>query len=125
MDEEQLRIEYWEDNRTNRDFPLWVIFKFIGHASGHSDNLPYLRHSGQDLPTVVKALEGHPSIDALASDLKLAPEELRAVLWYCTWLLEHRPPPSAWEEWNNRVDEAWKTDTLRITEQRRNEPYGR
>lgn len=125
MDEEKLRLEYWEDNRTNRDFPLWVIFKFIGHASGRSDDLPYLRHSGRDVPAVLKALEVHPAIDALAADLGIAPDELRATLWYSTWLAEHRPPPSNWDAWNDRVDEAWRTHALGITEQRRHEPNGR
>lgn len=125
MDEEKLRLAYWEDNRTNRDFPLWVIFKWIGHVSGRSDDLPYLRHSEQDLPTVLKALEVHPAIDALAFDLGIAPEELRATLWYCTWLVEHRPPPSGWESWNSLVDDAWRTKTLQVAEQRRNEPNGR
>jgi hypothetical protein len=114
MDEEQLRLEYWEDNRTNREFPLWVIFKFIGHASGQSDDVPYLRHADQDLPTVLKALETHPSIAALASDLGIAPDELRAALWYCTWVVEHGKPPASWAEWNERVDTAWRSHTLRI-----------
>ena len=124
MDEEQLRLEYWEDTRTNPDFPLWVIFKFIGHASGQWDSVPYLRHAGQDLPAVLKALETHPSIDALAMDLGIGPEELRAALWYCTWLVEHRAPPSNWREWNERVDEAWSTNVLKIDQERRNNPYG-
>lgn len=125
MDEEQLRLEYWEDTRTSPDFPLWVIFKFIGHTSGQWDNAPYLRHSSRDLPAVLKALEAHPAIDALATDLDIAPDELRAVLWYCTWLVEHRTPPSVWSEWNERVDDAWHTKALTIDQQRRNEPYGR
>lgn len=118
MDEEHLRLEYWEDNRTNREFPLWLIFKFVGHADAEWDGVPYLRHAGRDLPSVLKALETHPTIDRLAADLEIAPDELRAALWYCIWLVEHRKPPAASEEWNQRVDEAWRTRILNIPQQR-------
>lgn len=118
MDEEQLRLEYWEDNRTNRDFPLWVIFKYIGHAAKEWDGVPYLRHAQRDVPSILKSLETHPSLAALAADLSVAPEELRAALWYCTWVVEHLYAKPEGEEWNARVDDAWRNQILRITEQR-------
>ncbi len=121
MDEQQLRLDYWEDNRTRPEFPLWVIFKFIGHALDTAEGVPYLRHAQRELPAVLKDLEAHPAIDRLAEELRLSPQELRASLWYCVWLLEHQAPPDAWRDWNRRVDEAWSQHVLGITNQRSND----
>ncbi|PSR21218.1 MAG: hypothetical protein C7B45_11795 [Sulfobacillus acidophilus] len=114
MDEEELRLEYWEDTRSHPEFPVWVIFRLIGHSPDQCDGVPYLRASHQDVATVLKHLEEHPVIDKLATDTGIAPAELRACLWYCIWLVEHRLPPQAWQQWNQRVDEAWAIKALHL-----------
>lgn len=122
MDEEQLRLEYWEDNRSNPEFPLWVIFRCIGHQADHFDNLPYLRHSQQDLASLFKQMESSPHFESLSKDLKVPVEEMRAALWYVIWRIEHFSAPSAWAEWNRRVDEAWAIKTLSLSSERTNGP---
>lgn len=118
MDEEQLRLEYWEDTRSHPAYPLWVIFRHVGHESGVHDDLPYLRHTQRDLPEILKALEAHPMLETVAQDIQLHIEELRATLWYAIWKIEHLNPPSASQEWNHRVDVAWRDGTLSIPEKR-------
>ncbi|MCY0899117.1 MAG: hypothetical protein OWU33_09320 [Firmicutes bacterium] len=121
MNEEHLRLEYWEDTRSDPQFPLWVIFKFIGQAHGIADNLPYLRPSQRDLASVLKALEAHPALDAIAADVDIAPEELHATLWYLTWLVEHHPVPPRWHEWNSRLDTAWQQRLFTLSKPKESE----
>jgi uncharacterized protein (DUF433 family) len=118
MDEEQLRLEYWEDTRSHPEFPIWLIFRLIGHTSDACNGTPYLRPSRQDVADVLKRLEEHPAIAQLAVDVGIAPAELRASLWYCIWLVEHQAPPAVWRKWNQRVDEAWATQVLHLPQQR-------
>lgn len=112
MDEATLRTEYWVDNRSRRDFPLWVIFRQIGQQAGLHEGHPYLRRSGMPLADLVKRLEAHPAVPQIASDLGCEEQELRATLWYLTWLLESLPTPEAWDQWNRRLDEAWREGVL-------------
>lgn len=107
MEENELRTDYWVDNRSNRQFPLWVIFKQIGHDPDMCDGLPYVRQSRRDLPSLIKSLENHPLVPRLAEDLGIRVDELRAALWYVTWTLETRPAPESWHLWNQKVDDAW------------------
>lgn len=110
MDEEQLRTEYWEETRTHRDFPVWVVFREIGHAPRRS---PYLRRTEEPLPDILKRMEASELIPALASRLGLHTQELRAVLWYLTWVSERLEAPASWEAWNRRVDQAWQHHWLK------------
>lgn len=106
MTEDQLRTEYWEDNRSNPLFPLWIVFKEIGHESSQFDGMPYTRKSRRDVPSVLKDLELSPLVPQLAEQLGVETSELRATLWYAAWELEHLKPRAAWEAWNQRVDQA-------------------
>ncbi len=109
MNEEQLRLEYWEDTRSDPTYPLWVIFRLIGHESGHHDDQPYLRTSGKPAAEVLKAVETHPFMQSLADDIGVPIDELQATLWYAIWRIEHTPPPKDDQQWNRRVDEAWRS----------------
>jgi hypothetical protein len=113
VDEEQLRQEYWEETRSDPAFPLWVIFRQVGHEAGVLDNQPYLRESHREVPEVLKAVEQHPLFEAIAHDLSLAPDAARAALWYAVWQIEHLPPPDRWQSWNRRVDAAWAEQVLK------------
>jgi uncharacterized protein (DUF433 family) len=113
MDETALRTAYWEDNRSRRDFPLWVVFRRIGHEAGRADGHPYLRPSGTGVAEILKGLEALPTIPTLARELACTEEELRATLWYLTWLVERLPAPDSWAEWNRRVDQAWEAGWFR------------
>lgn len=112
MDENELRLDYWIDTRSDKTFPLWIIFKQIGQAQGKFDNLAYLRQSGLDIVSVLKTLEQHPRIGDMARDLEIGEQELRAMLWFLVWLVEKNAPPASWESWNERIDEAWRNKTL-------------
>ncbi|NMP21916.1 hypothetical protein [Sulfobacillus harzensis] len=114
MDEEQLRLEYWEDTRSDPAYPLWVIFRLIGHQRGLHDDQPYLRHAQTSVADVLKAIETHPSLPTIAKDLAISVDELRASLWYAVWKVEHTPPPPDQDRWNPRVDEAWRSEILQI-----------
>ena len=113
MTEDELRTDYWVDNRSDRTFPLWVIFRQIGREAGKADGLPYTRQTGVDLPTMLKRLEQVEQIPALAALVGVRTEELRAALWYLTWAVESSPVPEAWAEWNRRLDTAWETGVLK------------
>lgn len=112
MNESELRTEYWVDTRSHPEFPLWVIFKRIGHQQGVVNGVPYLRESKKEIPDVLKALERHQELPLWAKDLGMSEAELRSVLWYVTWLSESKAPPPEWEDWNRRVDEAWTRNLL-------------
>jgi len=113
MDEEALRTEYWEDTRTHRAFPLWVVFREVGQAPGGP---PYLRRTGEALPDILKKVEELAAIPLLAEQVGIEAQELRAILWYLTWVSERLPAPEAWEAWNRRVDLAWQDHTLQPLE---------
>ncbi|MDA8193042.1 MAG: hypothetical protein M0Z53_03460 [Thermaerobacter sp.] len=112
VDESELRTDYWVDNRSNRQFPLWVVFRQIGQEPGQFAGSPYLRQSRIEVPALLQALEAHPAVPELARDLGIRAEEFRAMLWFLGWLSAHHPMPETWESWNRRVDEAWQNGTL-------------
>lgn len=118
MDEEQLRLEYWEDTRSDPAYPLWVIFRLIGHQTGHHENLPYLRQGQKDLPEILKMLETHPLLETIAQDIHVSSDELRATLWYAIWKIEHLTPPLDSQSWNHRVDQAWRDGILSVNNKR-------
>lgn len=118
MDEEQLRLEYWEDTRSDPAYPLWVIFRLIGHQSDSFDSLPYLRHSQRALPEILKALETHPQIETIAQDIHVSADELHACLWYAIWKIEHLTPPLDSQAWDHRVDQAWRDGILSLKNKR-------
>ncbi len=110
MTEDQLRTEYWEDNRTNPLFPIWLVFRAIGHEDGQCDGVPYTRKSRREVPSILKTLETSPLVSQLAKELGIEESELRATLWYAAWELEHIKPRAAWQAWNQRVDQAPSDD---------------
>ncbi|WP_053959130.1 hypothetical protein [Sulfobacillus thermosulfidooxidans] len=112
MDEASLRLDYWVDTRSDPKFPLWVIFKEIGHSQTKCDHLPYARRSLRSIPELLKQLEHLAPLKAIAKDLNVPEQEVRAALWYAAWILEHVPPEKSWQEWNNRVDQAWQDGIL-------------
>lgn len=109
MNEDQLRLEYWEDTRSDPAYPLWVIFRLIGHETGVHDGQPYLRATQKDAADVLKSVETHPLLTSVAEDIGVPIDELRATLWYAIWRIEHTPPPEDTQQWNRRVDEAWRS----------------
>lgn len=115
MDEESLRTDYWVDNRSDKEFPLWVIFRMIGQEKGMADGLPYVRSTQESLPALLKRLEAAEETDRLSEVLGLRRQELSAALWYLTWAVERAKAPDNphWEEWNRRVDRAWHDGILR------------
>lgn len=115
MDEESLRTDYWVDNRSDKEFPLWVIFRMIGQETGIVDGMPYVRPSRESLPALLKRLEEAPETDRLCEALGLARQEVSAAFWYLIWLVERMgaPPNPHWTEWNRRVDEAWDVGILK------------
>jgi hypothetical protein len=114
VDEADLRLEYWVDNRSKATvFPLWVVFRQVGGDPGAFDGLPYLRQTRVDLATVLKRLESLPDVPRLAEAVGVGEDELRAAFWYLTWLVEHHPVPAEWGEWNRRVDQAWRQGVLK------------
>lgn len=115
MDENDVRTDYWIDNRSNRVFPLWLIFKQVGHEMGVMDNLPYLRQSRRGVSDVLKTLEQRPEFIRLATVLGIGEDELRALIWYVSWLVENQPMPDEWAQWNRRVDSAWASGVLKPT----------
>lgn len=112
MNEEQLRLEYWEDTRSDPAYPLWVIFRLIGHEAGIHDDQPYLRATQTNAADVLKSVETHALMKSVAEDIGVSLDELRATLWYAIWKIEHTPPPEDDQQWNRRVDTAWRSGTL-------------
>lgn len=110
VNEDQLRTEYWEDNRTHPLFPLWIVFREIGHAKELCEGKPYVRQTGRDVPSILKEMETSPLIPQLAASLGIEETGLRALLWYTAWELEHLKPREAWNRWNHRVDQERTTD---------------
>ncbi|AUW93608.1 MAG: hypothetical protein OWR62_01550 [Sulfobacillus thermotolerans] len=106
MDENELRLDYWVATRTNPKFPLWVIFKEIGHRDGQGE--AYGRRSLRPVREMLRDLEDSEWIPKAAEGLAVPEQELRAALWYAIWLLDQKEPPSEWKEWNDKVDEAWR-----------------
>jgi len=112
MTEDELRSEYWVDNRHHPDFPLWVIFKQVGADPSRHGGLAYVRQSDCDVATVLKRLELLDDLPAWAQKIGVTTDELRACLWYVIWKVETATPPATWQEWNRRVDEAWANHVL-------------
>lgn len=113
MDENELRLDYWIDTRSHPQFPLWVVFREIGHDAGLHDGLPYLRRSREDVASVLKRLEALPEFAGMASALGIHPQELRAAIWYLIWRVENTEAPPEWSEWNGRLDTAWAEGILK------------
>ncbi len=107
--EDELRTAYWEDCRSDPRFPLWVIFRRVGQAPSVQEGLPYVRPDGPDLPSVLKRLEQWPRLPEMAQELGLSPEDCRAILWYLIWRVERGAADPEWEQWNARIDQAWRT----------------
>lgn len=118
MDEETIRTDYWVDNRSDRRFPLWVIFRLVGHDRDTLDGLPYTRLTKTDVVTVFKKLEQHILLADLARSLDIHPQELTAALWYVIWLVAQTPASEDphWVQWNKRVDQAWEAGWLKLGE---------
>ncbi len=112
MDENELRLEYWVDTRSHPGFPLWVIFKEIGHARESAGGHPYGRRSHLDVSEILKQLELHEHMADIAKTMEIPEQELRAALWYASWVIESQSPPPDGEEWNSRIDEAWRQGQL-------------
>ncbi len=112
MAESELRLDYWIGTRTHPRFPLWVIFKEIGHSSEQADGHPYGRRSSRPVSELLNTLERSPDISAAAKSMAVPEQELRAALWYAAWVLDGLTPPAEWKEWNDKVDEAWRSGTL-------------
>ncbi|MCL4493769.1 MAG: hypothetical protein M1294_03040 [Firmicutes bacterium] len=107
MDEESLRLDYWIDTRSDPQFPLWVIFKEIGHSPTECDQQPYARRSRQSVAELLKRVEELAPLASIAQEIKVSEKEVRAALWYAVWAVEHKKPPATWQSWNDRVDQAW------------------
>ena len=118
MDEETMRTDYWVDNRSDRQFPLWVIFRLVGRDQNVLDGLPYTRLTKTDVVTLLKKIEQHVLLEDLAHSLDVHPQELTAALWYVIWLVEQTPASKDphWVQWNKRVDQAWEAGWLKRSE---------
>lgn len=113
MDETELRTDYWIDNRSNPEFPLWVIFRLVGQQSDLFDGHPYTRLSQKSIPDILKQLENSPLVPRLAESLGILEDETRATIWYLIWLSENHPISEFWNEWNRRIDQAWQSGELK------------
>jgi hypothetical protein len=113
MDENELRLDYWVDTRSHPEFPLWVIFKEIGHERDKAEGHPYGRRSNMGVGEMLKQLELAEGLGNIAHTMGIPEQELRAGLWYASWMVEKQSPPADWEGWNSKVDEAWRQGQLR------------
>ncbi len=112
LDEASLRLEYWVETRSHPQFPLWVIFKEIGHSPTQCDQLPYGRRSRRTVPELFKELEQQASLATIAKDIGVPEQEMRAAIWYAIWVMEHQEPQDIWQAWNDRIDAAWRHGLL-------------
>ncbi len=108
MDEESLRLEYWIDTRSDPRFPVWVIFKEIGHSQTECEQQPYSRRTRQPVTELLKKIEEWAPLASLAQTIQVSEKELRAALWYAIWTVEQKQPEGAWQTWNDRVDQVWR-----------------
>jgi hypothetical protein len=108
MDEESLRLDYWIDTRSNPQFPLWVIFREIGHSPVECDQEPYARRSRRPVAELLKKIEELIPFDSIAEKVHVSERELRATLWYAIWVVGQQKPQGAWETWNTQIDQAWE-----------------
>lgn len=115
MDENDLRTDYWVDNRSNKQYPLWLVFKQIGHELGVMDDEPYVRQSRRHVSQLLKTMEQTSEFIRMAGILGITEDELRAMIWYLIWLVERQEIPIEWSEWNRRIDAAWQSGVLKPT----------
>lgn len=112
MTEDDLRSDYWVDNRSDRAFPLWLVFRQLGQEAGVQDGLPYIRPDGPDVVAVLKQLEAVVDLPEVLEKLGLTAQAAHALMWYLVWLVERSSPNPDWTEWNRRVDAAWQSGIL-------------
>ena len=63
-----------------------------------------------DTNALLKELETSPMVPQLAQSVGIQESELRALLWYAAWELEHLKPRDAWTTWNQRVDQSQSSE---------------